>query len=891
MKSSTHISERSGTPNIAGNFSFTNALSGALNRARNSVSRLAFIAEGGDFFRPGSLPDLTAISSVSTPAPPVVSNGIPTTTTSTVGPFVGIDTTTKHPDWDHQYDIQAEIHNTDNDSIISERSRTSSFTTPRTEADSTPTGTRTSETFVGRQALFPPTTNIDTINLSNSVDPQSVNSRIFEHVSNELVGQISHDLVDRITDRLLNRLGDSITDNRRSDNTRDTPNIDDLVRNVVQQTLTAQSTANEQTIQRLAAERSAAELTFNRLTQQRNSQHESRSISNYVPNSSVPDRSYSSLVHSNSTISTIPASVYSTARSSNSHTSISLSSQGCITSTASNNLTPRSFSNIPTYQSTHSQNPALEQAMGLLNQAISLMNHNATSTDNSQSNINPITNEIPPPVSRVVNNTYTTDNNTFSFHTALPRENHQNPNSYPRVSQDSQQHLFRDTASTNSQFTINPSPIQNDTHNHSSVANTLLELTSVLTQRPNIENEKFTGDIKKYDSFKIKFKTLMSSGSLSLEEQARILYQSLSGEVISQLDYVPNLNSPQAYDQLWESLDTEYGRYQNGAASYVTELISKLQQLPICRTSNDFQALYKLIKYHYTALEQLDQVTEAEHISIRMLILGKLTGKQSATFNNLIDRCPNTPIIKTFLDILKSEIRLMGRDELAKGASRLSKNQSKSNLVDAQEQRGILVNNVDTRRSRQEDRSVGFQEPPRQRYSPSSPRNYRNQQSQFQSPSRFDDRNRFQNYSSANRDTRPSNANRFQNHSSPNRDTRPSNANRFQNHPSPNRNTMSSNANPQNSFSPRRPDSNLEELQQRFTRRCFFCLSNSHDSDNCQEFQDPNEYKDILYKFRLCFNCHHQGHPNVHCIMPKRCTRGCEDNSKHSSVVCSFRPS
>ena len=77
-------------------------------------------------------------------------------------------------------------------------------------------------------------------------------------------------------------------------------------------------------------------------------------------------------------------------------------------------------------------------------------------------------------------------------------------------------------------------------------------------------NPRATWGLNKYDAFKVKFQALIASTNASLEEKAKTLYQALGNEVIMQLDHVPNLTDPEAYEKLWQSLDIEFGKFQHG---------------------------------------------------------------------------------------------------------------------------------------------------------------------------------------------------------------------------------------------------------------------------------------------------------------------------------------
>ena len=360
--------------------------------------------------------------------------------------------------------------------------------------------------------------------------------------------------------------------------------------------------------------------------------------------------------------------------------------------------------------------------------------------------------------------------------------------------------------------------------NQSSLNN---DLSAFLSSRlPSIDIEKFIGDKNHYDAFKVKFQTLMAATTSTPEEQAKTLYQALGNEVISQLDHIPNLSDPGAYDRLWQSLDEEFGKFQHGHTGYVTELTNKLQNLPPVRSSTEIHQLYKLLKSYYTSLEQIGQQHEMEHSSIRTLILGRLTGKLSGLTSSLINHNPYSPVIKRILEYMKSHERDLSLEEMARG--RTPEYFSSSNFLNLDEEEKRLA---------------------------SEPVNAMNSRSMGNdSRVRFDERTLYRSSAGQGRNDRS-----------------PPTGRRW------NRNDyVSQNSDP--GF--------LLEKEQRFSKRCLFCCSDDHEPDACTRLASPQDYKNILYKFRLCFNCLHQNHPNFNCLLPKKCTKNCNDSTKHSSVVC-----
>jgi hypothetical protein len=343
------------------------------------------------------------------------------------------------------------------------------------------------------------------------------------------------------------------------------------------------------------------------------------------------------------------------------------------------------------------------------------------------------------------------------------------------------------------------------------------DLSTLLSSRlPPIDIDKFNGDYKRYETFKTRFQTLIACTNTSAKDQAKTLYQSLVEDVVEQLDHVPNLDSADAYEKLWQSLDSEYGRFQNGVIAYVTELTTGLQSWPTCKTSTDLHQLYKFVRSHYTALEQVGQESQAEHTSIRMLLLGRFTGRVMGRCSTVIDENPNSPVIKRILEIMKKEQRNLQLQEMSKG---IEKNPAKPNTIPL---KSNLVNTIEENVETTRVNNVINRSPHSPKLSPSSNNGHSAvpQQSPAVQPAFFS-RGGF-----------------------------------------------------------------YAERQERFSHKCIFCLSEEHDSDGCKRFSNPNEYKGILYRYRLCFNCKGQDHRNYQCNQPKLCTKNCTDSSKHCTIAC-----
>ena len=299
--------------------------------------------------------------------------------------------------------------------------------------------------------------------------------------------------------------------------------------------------------------------------------------------------------------------------------------------------------------------------------------------------------------------------------------------------------------------------------------------------------------------------------------------------MVDQLDHTLDFDKPDAYERIWRSLDREYGRFQYGVFSHVTDLQS-IREWPKCENSADVYRLYKFIRVHYKALEREGQESLAETIKIDLL--GKLRGKALGKSSTLIKRSGELPVIKKMLEIMRDEVDDLELQEIATGKnnSRSTRTTLKGNLVhtsieDADNEFPAQVNYVGTRTPRSpETRSVNWADGFRDRGQHATP-------PQTPPPSR----------QMSNVDER----------------------------------------------GPRSPGTLQRELEERFRHKCIFCISNDHESINCTKYS-PLEYKNILFRYRLCFNCHGQGHVNYRCMLPKLCTKPCGNDTKHSKVVCVY---
>ena len=341
---------------------------------------------------------------------------------------------------------------------------------------------------------------------------------------------------------------------------------------------------------------------------------------------------------------------------------------------------------------------------------------------------------------------------------------------------------------------------------------TFLEgLKSLLSlQLPKLDIEKFDGDRKKYEKFKLRFSTLITSCNVLPCHRATLLYKALSDAVIDQLDSIYDLQKPDTYDKIWHSLDNEFSQTNFDVIFHVSELES-IQKWEVCETSAELYRLYKFLRYHYNVLKHHGQEWQAEVSKLH--VLGKLKGEvadkcfDSGLFG--LDR--DQPVIPEMLSIIRKEVDLLKLQEIANVAW-VSNNEGESSSGGG----------------------YHFQK--------------QNQPKSKNEPC-----------------TNTNNSQTVQNHNKPLLNYRayvkPFNVKTFR-------------------------DRLSQGKLDRFKYQCFFCMTNTHDSDQCRQYADPTKFRRILFDYQLCFNCLGQGHRSFECMKPQMCSKNCDDVRKHASVIC-----
>ena len=394
----------------------------------------------------------------------------------------------------------------------------------------------------------------------------------------------------------------------------------------------------------------------------------------------------------------------------------------------------------------------------------------------------------------------------------------------------------------------------------------LQDLGTLLATKLPLDTEKYNGDYKKYERFKTKFCTLIAANSFAgPKERATQLYNSLSDHVIDQLDHVPDLDRPGAYERLWSSLDWEFNRFQYGPFSHVQDLQS-IRTWPKCETASDLDKLYKFVRFHYKTLEQAGQEAQAE--AIKVTLLGKLKGRAASKSSTLIKQSGNRPVLRQMLEYMRNDIDDMELREMAEDESRSlvkthTRPTSRANYINANspEELNVYANQHEVF----VQPSQTSHDPNVQReYDCASPVNYvgngaRPREPKPQGGVQWPDGYKNQHAPSSIYEGRGNTTNRG-NYTprSPPGSPRMQNAQQYE---------------------------RQRELEERFKHKCIYCITDDHESEECTKFS-PHQCKDILYRYKLCFNCKCQGHPWYRCAMPKKCTKSCSDSGKHCTSVC-----
>ena len=226
------------------------------------------------------------------------------------------------------------------------------------------------------------------------------------------------------------------------------------------------------------------------------------------------------------------------------------------------------------------------------------------------------------------------------------------------------------TSAAGSSTTLDSQPMQKPVTSQTSSASqetTFLESLKTLLnlQLPQLDISKFDGDLKKYEQFKFRFNTLVTGCNVIPGQRATLLYQSLTDEVIGQLDPIHDLQRPGVYEKMWDSLDREFGSLNLEVIAHVSALAS-IQTWNMCETSDDLNTLYRFVRYHYNALKRLGQEWQAE-VS-RLHVLGKLpqAAIDKCFDSGLIDLDNDGPVIPDMLSLMRKEVGILKLLEIAK---------------------------------------------------------------------------------------------------------------------------------------------------------------------------------------------------------------------------------
>ena len=339
-------------------------------------------------------------------------------------------------------------------------------------------------------------------------------------------------------------------------------------------------------------------------------------------------------------------------------------------------------------------------------------------------------------------------------------------------------------------------------------------LQSLLAQQlPKLDIEKFDGDRKKYDKFKCRFCTLITSCNVIPSQRATLLYNALTDSVIDLLDPICDLQKSGAYDELWHSLDNEYSQTYLDVISHVSKL-SSIQGWEVCETSDDLYKLYKFIRYHHNALKRHGQEWQAEVSKLH--VLGKLTGsvKDKCFDLGLFEMDNSKPVLSEMLSLIRKEVDILKLQEIAKETVTCNMEDDTNSYESSSEDEGYL--------------------------------------SSYSKPEIVID---------------------------------PCHTKYYLPPPSKTKRPLKRKINSNVSSVP------IQTLYPQVKRsgvksNCMFCQSYQHDSHRCKHYHDPSYYRKFLFRDGLCFNCFEQGHRSSECIKHHMCAMKCEDERKHSSVLC-----
>ena len=247
---------------------------------------------------------------------------------------------------------------------------------------------------------------------------------------------------------------------------------------------------------------------------------------------------------------------------------------------------------------------------------------------------------------------------TTSCKTALADSN---TSTTPSIAMHPQQKQHEQPLQSQQQYVIQTQVASQSQQILSQTAAMLENISSLfLLHLPPLDIKKFDGDFKKYEKFRLRFSTLISS--IPSIYHATLLYKSLEDDVIDQLDHIPDLQALDAYQTLWQYLDAEFSRHLHGAMSHEIKLMS-IKSWKTCESSAELLKLYKFVRYHYNALERSGRGLQAE--AIKIFFLGKLSGEVADRAATLIAESGNQPVIPKLLSMIRDEVDILELQEFA----------------------------------------------------------------------------------------------------------------------------------------------------------------------------------------------------------------------------------
>ena len=354
----------------------------------------------------------------------------------------------------------------------------------------------------------------------------------------------------------------------------------------------------------------------------------------FKPNSNLVNNGFNKLGENiNVSKNEIPSKVSSNFPTS--ATSVNVSSTNCKIS-----------STTPTFQS---ENPVFS-----INTPLPL---STLSTNNSSNLLNskllPVSNSSSSPNLKVDPIKSSDESSLTSNHRGLKKENGELTDSLSSF-QESEVTLKLEPISTVDNFTQCEFPATK-----SSICNTNMPVSSIKESLDLLP--QFSGNIEEYRQFKYRFETIVDHLNHSDASKALLLYMSLSPEIVLSLKS-PIVDGIINYQYLWELLDKEYCRPQNGLL-YHGAALNSLTDWDVCDTLEKLSELYKFLLLHHRALERGGELGKG--LSVGMIVASKLEGEVLSKVCEVLGSPSKNSVLEDILFQIKDHINFLEVCELA----------------------------------------------------------------------------------------------------------------------------------------------------------------------------------------------------------------------------------